>query len=429
MTQKENAGLTRRRQYDVVERRFVFEDDCEREYKDVRIRVYPDDAFSATGEGAYTVGDMRVVPREARVYPEWALRERGAVDDNGICRRFIESSSGASFDVVGDNYLRRIVGSFKDALERAHFRATTAIRMMDAESQSRAILALIEAGAPGARILTAGLFRTPRAIITERQDLLLAFQEEWLPHIIRFSDSLSRASYENGRMPVELVARAIQVVFAVTVDNSRNKFAGLSRLLLAPAQYYSNGVAADAKRLLDRAFDYEQQSTGWCGEYLAMMGECEGGNCVAFIPATWHYSSLVATVQRGAGAAMHGFKPLNAVIGERIRYGDAWFTDVEKDKSAAPEWRMASAVIDVIVHSWMRTSPYSRTPVNAKDCDIERFTAVAMREGASRVGWATGSGVVSAPQSASECKTKKAIRATRAAAERMLPFLLNEDVF
>lgn len=393
----------------------------------IKIRVYPDDAFSTTGEGAYTVGDMRVVPREARAYPEWALRERGAVDDNGICRRFIESSSGASFDVVGDNYLRRIVGSFKDALERAHFRATTAIRMMDAETRSRAILALIEAGAPGARILTAGLFRTPRAIITERQDLLYLFQEEWWPHIIRFSDSLSRASYENGRMPVELVARAIQVVFAVTVDNSRKKFAGLSRLLLAPAQDYSQGVAADAERLLDRAFDYGQQSTGWCGEYLAMMGECEGGNGVAFIPATWHYSSLAATVQRGAGAAMHGFKPLNAVIGERIRYGDAWFTDVEKDKSAAPEWRMASAVLDVIVHSGMRTSPYSRT--NAKDCDIERFTAVAMREGAARAGWATRSGAVSAPQSATERKTKKAIRATRAAAERMLPFLLNEDVF
>ena len=416
------------RRCDVVERRFMFEDDWERECRDVRIRVYPDDAFNTTEEGAYTVGDMRVVPREAHVYPEWALRERGAVDDNGICRLFIESSSGASFDVVGDNYLRRIVGSFKDALERAHsqFRATTTIRMMDAESQSRAILALIEAGAPGAHILTAGLFRAPRAIITERQDLLLLFQEEWWPHIIRFSDSLSHASYENGRMPVELVARAIQVIFAVTVDNSRKKFAGLSRLLLAPAQDYSQGVAADTTRLLDRAFDYEQQSTGWCGEYLAMMGECEEGNGVAFIPATWHYSSLAATVQRGAGAAMHGFKPLNAVIGERIRYGDAWFTDVEKDKNAAPEWRMASAVLDVIVHSGMRTSPYSRT--NAKDCDIERFTAVAMREGAARAGWAT-SGAVSAPQSATERKTKKAIRATRAAAERMLPFLLNEDVF
>ena len=104
------------RRFDLVERRFVFEDDGAREYKDVRVRVYPDDAFNTTGEGAYTVGDMRVVPREAHVYPEWALRERGAVDDNGICRRFIESSSGASFDVVGDNYLRRIVGSFKDAL-------------------------------------------------------------------------------------------------------------------------------------------------------------------------------------------------------------------------------------------------------------------------------------------------------------------------
>ena len=53
----------------------------------------------------------------------------------------------------------------------------------------------------------------------------------------------------------------------------------------------------------------------------------------------------------------------------------------------------------------------------------------ATGEGAARDGWAARSGAVSAPQSATERKTKKAIRATRAAAERMLPFLLNEDVF
>lgn len=438
MTQKkENTGAPGSR-FDIIEqRRFVFEDGWERECRNVQVRVYSDDRFSLDEDstGAYTVDGLRVLPmRENCTYSMRGMPEDYSVDWDEICPMFIESISGASFDVVSSADPRRTKAAL-DALKTASSSSKdvpTVLHMMGLSARVRAVLALIETGAPGARVLTSGRFRTPADIIINQQGLLLSFRDEWGLRIAMFTDLLSHASYEDGSGPVELVARALQLLFPVSLAISANReFTGIARLLLAPAQERFYGLAVDAERLLERAFNPEQGSSGLPREYLAMMAGDDSWNGVSFLPASDLYSSLAAIVQRGASAAMRQFKPQNPLTGERIRYWDEEFTEVEGDKRAALEWRMASAVLNVLLRSSMLTSPRVQTPLHVKDHDIERFTAFALREGAARFGWTMNRGavIVSAPDDVPERKASKAIRATRDAAERALSLLLDKDFY
>lgn len=400
------------------------------------MRVYSDKIFSLDEDSTtYIVDGLRVIPRrENCTYSMRGMPEDYSVDWDEICPMFIESVFGASFDVVSGADPRRTKAAL-DALKAASSSskaAPTVLHMMGLSARVRAVLALIETGAPGARILTSGRFRTPSAIIADRTGLL-SFRDEWGLRIATFTDLLSHASYEDGSGPVELVARALQLLFPVSLAISANReFAGIARLLLAPARKRFYGLAVDAERLLERAFDPEQGSSGSPREYLAMMAGDDSGNGVSFLPASDLYSSLSASVQRGAAAAMRQFKPQNPLTGERIRYGDEGFTEVEGDKRAALEWRMASAVLNVLIRDIsMITSPRSQRPLHVKDHDIERFTAFALREGAARFGWTMNRGavIVSAPDSVPERKARKAIRATREAAERALPLLLDKNFY
>lgn len=435
MTQKKENGLPGSR-FDFVEQRiFMFEDDRKRELKSVQVRVYSDKMFALDEDSTtYIVDGLRVLPRsENCTYSMRGMPKDYSVDWDEICPMFIESVFGASFDVVSGADPRRTKAAL-DALKAASSSskaAPTVLHMMGLSARVRAVLALIETGAPGARILTSGRFRTPSAIIADRTGLL-SFRDEWGLRIATFTDLLSHASYEDGSGPVELVARALQLLFPVSLAISANReFAGIARLLLAPARDQFYGLAVDAERLLERAFDPEQGSSGSPREYLAMMAGDDSGNGVSFLPVSDLYSSLAAIVQRGAAAAMRQFKPQNPLTGERIRYGDEEFTEVEGDKRAALEWRMASAVLNVLLRSSMLTDPRSQTTLHVKDYDIERFAAFALREGAARFGWTMNRGavIVAAPDEVPKRKARKAIRAAREAAERALPLLLDEDFY
>lgn len=437
MQKKENAGLPGTR-FDIIEqRRFVFEDGWERECKNVQVCVYSDEMFELDENltGSYIVDGLRVLPRSEKcTYSMRGMPEDYSVDWDEICPMFIESISGASFDVVSGADPRRTKAAL-DALKTASSSskaAPTVLRMMGLSARARAVLALIETCAPGTPVLTSGRFLTPTTIINDQRGRFPSFYNEWAFRIAMFADLLSHASYEDRDGPVELVARALQILFPLPFAISASReFAGISRLILAPAREQSYGLAVDAERLLARAFEPEQGPSGLPREYLAMMAGDDSGDGASFLPAYDLYSSLAASVQRGAAAAMRRFKPQNPLSGERIRYGDEEFTEVEDDKRAAPEWRMASAVFNVLRHSSMLTVPRSQTPLHVKDYDIERFTAFAVREGAARFGWTMNRGavIVSAPDEVPERKARKAIRAARDAAERTLPLLLDKDFY